>query len=195
MLINEDSNFDSLKLLLVFHFKYFLIKCSQRITYVDYDDDDDDDINTIFGHFVFFPVRPHRFGVKKVTRNIEKKAHGLNKFKKKKNRDMQQQQCWLNITLIQGLSVLAATGIVYLRLRDLRFPAHFRHLLSQSPVWFSISGLHHRTQSTHFYKTLVVQLPLTCSHLTKKKKKKKKKKKLISACSFTCTYFEWLYRL
>ena len=31
----------------------------------------------------FFFARPHRFGVKKVTRNIEKKAHGL---RQKKNR-------------------------------------------------------------------------------------------------------------
>ena len=30
-----------------------------------------------FGHFVFFSARPRRFGEKKVTRNIEKKAHGL----------------------------------------------------------------------------------------------------------------------
>ena len=29
------------------------------------------------GHFVFFPAHPRRFGEKKVTRNIEKKAHGL----------------------------------------------------------------------------------------------------------------------
>ena len=35
-----------------------------------------------FGHFVFF-ARPRRFGEKKVTRNIDKKAHGLILVRKK----------------------------------------------------------------------------------------------------------------
>ena len=37
-----------------------------------------------FGHFVFFFAHPRRFGEKKVTRNIEKKAHGLRSGSKEK---------------------------------------------------------------------------------------------------------------
>ena len=48
-----------------------------RVSFVGQVDWNTEPASFFFGHFVFFFARPRRFGEKKVTRNIEKKAHGL----------------------------------------------------------------------------------------------------------------------